>query len=751
MKGQRAGFTLGRSGRHHILALCGMLAIGAAQGGPAWAQAPGQVPGQVAADGFDASKLPRIAGAREIYAGPATTIFSSPQPIGPTADAVAAALAALGWQRFSAPDAASAEAPTMRTLTFKKGPQALTVFITVAPAQNNAISVQYSALPLRVDLPFTADAADIRYAPDSPSLSLVSAESPDALLDFYRRQLAGRGWFLWSEKTDGRQAEGGPSGTLNERGGSAYYISDREPKVTLALVLQKTGDGKVRVEIKPQPVGLLRQMRAAAAASAPAAEAQSVEPGGDVFGLPVPRPRKGAGGTNYATGRDIHAEVLASLDAVLSFYRGALAALGWTEDARGTAIGPNEAVVAYTLPDGTATLKLARQQGLTTVSLVEKLNRPKAQSAPGLGAPGAGMPGLGGMGDMLQQAQQMMREAEQLAPSPKAPPPGAGTAAAALRPLADAATPVPLPETAQGVDFDGETGTLSFSSPSEVKAVADFFRSALTQSGWRAKPGVINNANMVQLDFAKSGKDVSITVMRMGPSTNVTARGSGLVLAGAKAERPAPRQDARAANAPPPSPDDLVAEERGGLPVPKRTTMSEAAKTPFRRELNASVPMELAVVLDFYRRELGKRDWKEEAGGRAVAADAATLRFASPEGPAVLTLGRKGGETTVNLALRNPEAAKSAGVLPPPGKARVMFGNIEPREATITFDKRAIKVPANAGTKAPDGPMLDVAPGKYRYSIKAGGKTETDEVEVRADETWGLMIGPGGVLPLQAY
>ncbi|MBB6308678.1 hypothetical protein [Xanthobacter tagetidis] len=502
--------------------------------------------------------------------------------------------------------------------------------------------------------------------------------------------------------------------------------------------------------------GFDARMRTAAAPGAPGAAAQSVEPGGDVFGLPVPRPRKGAGGTNYATGRDIHAEVLASLDAVLSFYRGALAALGWKEDARGTAIGPEQAVVAYILPEGTATLKLARQEGLTAVSLVEKLNRPKPQTPPGLGAPGAGMPGFGGAGDMLKQAQQMMREAEQMAPgakipsAPAAPPSGDG-GVAALRPLAGTATPVPLPETAQSVDFDGEKGTLSFSSPSEVKAVADFFRSALAQSGWRAKPGVISNANMVQLDASKSGKDISITVMRMGPNTNVTARGSGLVVAAAKPDRPAPAKDARAASAPPPAPEDLVAEERGGLPVPKRLTMSEATKTPFRRELNAGVPMDLAVVLDFYRRELGQRGWKEEAEGRTVAADAATLRFTTPEGPAVLKLGRKGSETTVNLALRNPEAAKAAGILPPPGKARVMFGNIEPQAATLTFDKKTIKVPANAGTKAPDGPMLDLAPGKYRYAIKVGGKTETDEIEVRADETWGLMVGPGGILPLQAY
>ena len=28
---------------------------------------------------------------------------------------------------------------------------------------------------------------------------------------------------------------------------------------------------------------------------------------------------------------------------------------------------------------------------------------------------------------------------------------------------------------------------------------------------------------------------------------------------------------------------------------------------------------------------------------------------------------------------------------------------------------------------------------------------QTDEIELAAEETWGLMIGPGGVLALQAY
>ncbi|MBI3702901.1 MAG: hypothetical protein HY244_03380 [Rhizobiales bacterium] len=180
--------------------------------------------------------------------------------------------------------------------------------------------------------------------------------------------------------------------------------------------------------------------------------------------------------------------------------------------------------------------------------------------------------------------------------------------------------------------------------------------------------------------------------------------------------------------------------------------MSEGTKTPFRRELKTNVPLNLADVLGFYRRELGKLNWKEESKGAAIAADNATITFMTSTGPALLKLGRKDGETTVQLMVKDPGAAEKAGILPKAGQVKILFGNINPAEAAITFNNKTIKVAAGAGTKAPDGPMLDLAPGKYKYAIKLPGRpAQNDEVEVGADETWGLMIGPGGVLALQAY
>jgi hypothetical protein len=304
-----------------------------------------------------------------------------------------------------------------------------------------------------------------------------------------------------------------------------------------------------------------------------------------------------------------------------------------------------------------------------------------------------------------------------------------------------------MPDNAEDVEFDGADGKLEFSSVSSPKAVADFYRSVMKQQGWNPQSSVINNPNMVVLNFAKANKSVSFTIMRMGNKTNVAADGPGLKMAAATPSRTA------APNAPAPaSAEDLEAEESGGLPVPKRHTMSEGTTTPFRHDLKASVPLALNDVLGFYRRELGKRNWKEETKGAVVTGNKVVLAYATAEGPAVLKLDRKDKEIGVDLVVKNPSAAGKAGILPKPGQVKVMFGNINGTEAAITFNNKAIKVAAGAGTKGPDGPLLDVPPGKYKYSIKLPGKPlQNDEVVLGADEIWGLMVGPGGVLPLQVY
>ena len=914
---------------------------------------------QVQADSgaFDASRLPRVTGAKEVFASPATTIFTSPDPVAQTADTLGKALAAAGWQRYIAPNTAYANDPNMRMMSLKKGTQALSVFISVAPAQNNATSIQYSALPLKTDLPFTKDADNIEYSPDRVLLTLNTAEPMDKTLDFYRKEMATRGWTMWSEKIGGKQPDGGPSGVVHERGAYAYYVTDKNPAVALVLSVSKPEYGKSKVEVKQWPIAILddlhnvyvnsdnngvlladvatlprldgakddagrstkdktvytvpgtlsgtttalikllgadgwkpydapleerhstlmwfkkggqalsvsfsiqpgksertsevttvnyspsrlqfalavpddaadivfdanrpylnlntagaidatrdfytKQLTAtgwsplsateatakwpnakldASAAYydrgnkrpimlttqrnsdktnveirvAPFALAQDLQADSEVFGLPRPKLIKTSGGTDGRP-RTAHAHVIADVSTVLAFYRRELAARNWKEETKGAIVTPDEVVLNYSPPEGSAVLKISRKYDLAVATIVQEI--PAAAPKAALTMPS----GIGAKDDsvaaMMQQAQQMMRDATADAAAAGVKPPqrmaqAANEPAEALRPLAGNTAPVPVPDNVDDVEYSGEDGKLEFSSPSSVKAIADFYRSTMKQQGWGTQSSVINNANMVVLNFTKDRKPVSFTIMKMGPKTNVTAEGDALKGTGSKpAKLETMDKTAVADNAPQPATeDDLIVEESGGLPIPKRHTLAVGEKNPFRRNVTVNVPLDLKIVLEFYRRELTKLNWKEEAKGAVIAADKAVVSFSGADGPATLKLSRKDNETIVELATKDAAAAAKQGVLPKPGQTKIMFGNILPAEATITFDGKPIKIAGGAGTKAPDGPMLDLAPGKYKFSIRPAGKpAQTEEVDAKADETWGLMVGPGGVLSLQVY
>ena len=901
---------------------------------------------------FDTSRLPRVSGAKEIFASAAVTNFTSPDPVAQTADTLDKTLAATGWQKYVPPNSSTIDDPKARIMSFKKGARALNVFITVAPAQNNATGVQYSELPLKTDLPFTKDASNIEYSPDRPLLSLVTAEPIDKTLDFYRKELGARGWSLWSDKLDAKQPANGPSGDVRERGGSASYVNDKEPTVAMILTIQNAEADKFKVEIKEWPVGILASMHrgylnggtnvakpvdvsalprlegaseetartsathvgflvpgpvenAIAATKTmlaadgwkqyvaplevnyalllhlkkgpqglrvsftmpagqpvhsgvdysptrlpfalpfpddatdivfdenrpylnlvtagtvdsardffnqqltasgwsrltaidavsrwpnatldetipngllayyvsenqrpivlslqrrdddkinaeiklpPFAELQVLEAGQEDFGMPTPKRSISSGGRGGQTEHEVHAQVPAEVGTVLAFYRRELAVRNWKEETQGAIVNPDEVKLSYTSPEGPAVLKLGHKYDLTIVSLVQQIPKPAAKVEPAAKDDSVDA--------MMKQAQQMVREAPADATakmnSSKVTP-ASNDAVETLRPLAGNDAPVPLPENAEDVDF--ARGRLEFSSAANVKSVAAFYRSTLKEQGWDEGSSVINSANVVVLNFSKARKAVSFTIMKMGNKTNVTAEGSALKVTVAEPAEPAaaPSVKAPAADAPAQSAteDDLIAEESGGLPVPKRHTMSDGIKTPFRRELKASVPLDLVAVLGFYRRELGKRNWKEESKGAVVVAENAVIAFSSGDGLALLTLGRKDGETTVNLVTKNPDAAAKAGVIPKQGQAKVLISNPNDVEAVITINKQTIKAVAGAGVKGPDGPILELAPGKYKFSVKLAGKPASDdELQVGADETWGLLIGPGGALPMHVY
>ena len=198
-----------------------------------------------------------------------------------------------------------------------------------------------------------------------------------------------------------------------------------------------------------------------------------------------------------------------------------------------------------------------------------------------------------------------------------------------------------------------------------------------------------------------------------------------------------------------PADDDPVA----GLPRPKPWLLATAKNSMFIKAFHVETPLDLAGVLHFYRLELSKRGWSEN-GGAVVEPGRVVIAFTTSDGPALLRLTHQDGRTIADLSLRKPAAADAAilpmPILPIPGRARLLLGNDTDEEAVITINEQTIELAA--GTKLAD----DLATGRKSPESQeieiASGAVQNREFEVAADETWGLVAGPAGVLlPLHLY
>ena len=673
----------------------------------------GAVPGQSAHESYPESHLN----------------YSVPGTLPGTIAAIRKLFLADGWASYVPPleDASG--------LLFKKGQQGLSVSFSQASGQS---AVSYSNVWITNNLPFPDDATDIVFDENRPYLACFTAATVEASLDLFRSGLTASGWAPLSAA---EAAARWPNANLDDRlenGVRAYFKRDftesgyKQPPVMLAL--QRRDDGRTSIELKV----------------APFAEPQDIEANGDIAGLPRPKPIKSFGGTGSVDSarRKLEGTVIAEVPAVLAFYRRELAAQSWKEEATGAIITDNEVTLNFSSPDQDATLRLNHKYDLTIVSLVTQVK----DSVLAAHAKAKRDADENFMRDAEATAKRMMaadevRRAAQAANLSDAP----------LHALADQTAPVPVPEGAENVKFDGTEGKLEFDSSSSVKALAAFYRGSLKPLGWKEQPSVINKSNIVVMEFSKGGKELSFTAMQMGPKVNVSADGSGLVVANAKSNAKSNAKTAEAANAPV---EPLEADPDSALPVPKQHTMRTlgigklpGTETAIRRELSASIPAGLTSVLAFYRGEFGKLGWKESADRAVVKPDQIQLVFSSPDGPATLKLGRNAGETTVTLAQKIPAAAAKADIMPKPGQARLMFVNLGDSEAALTINNQIIKIAAGAGGPHAKGPALDLPPGKYQYSLKfAGDPVRSNAIELAADDTWGLMIAPGGeVVPLQMY
>lgn len=149
----------------------------------------------------------------------------------------------------------------------------------------------------------------------------------------------------------------------------------------------------------------------------------------------------------------------------------------------------------------------------------------------------------------------------------------------------------------------------------------------------------------------------------------------------------------------------------------------------------------------FYRKTLTSQGWKEQ-GAKEVGANAktATMTFANADGKLTVKLSRDDERTQIELNSSNDGKAKADGVLPEPGKGRIVLGNASTEAVVIAIGKKEYSLKAGQGEADPkDALNYSVAPGKYTLTIKFPGKPPQKEtLEISAGTTWGLFVVPTG-------
>jgi hypothetical protein len=311
----------------------------------------------------------------------------------------------------------------------------------------------------------------------------------------------------------------------------------------------------------------------------------------------------------------------------------------------------------------------------------------------------------------------------------------------------------PTPADAHDVNYDSDLGELSFTSPSKIEQLVEFYRQELPAQGWQEDEELafMQEDAFASLEFTQGEASLSLSIFHLGEETDVTISVSGLeasVAADDASETTADSSDSGSAEA------ELTAEDKDGLPVPSNYTNYSSEGSPYARTVIVTVPANLTSVLDFYRRELPAQGWTEQADAAQVETSAAALAFSGDKGDLSVELSQSGDETEVKLAQKDTAAAKADGVLPPEGQARLYFGNITEAPVTFAINQQEIKVdPQDPSQSSMEGvPNLDLPPGKYEYTLTLPGQPAvTDEIEVGSNETWGLIAGPGGAFPVQLY
>lgn len=131
------------------------------------------------------TSLPVPAGAKQVFAYPATVMYTTEAPVKETTEQCRELMLKAGWTPYGGAGT---------TAYYRQNAVQVLVNIMSAPGQGGKTAITYTSNLLSLDLPAFPDAIDFRYTDMTTEITFDTNSSPQDVTSFYRKTLASAGW-----------------------------------------------------------------------------------------------------------------------------------------------------------------------------------------------------------------------------------------------------------------------------------------------------------------------------------------------------------------------------------------------------------------------------------------------------------------------------------------------------------------------------------------------------------------------------
>ncbi|MBC8113867.1 MAG: hypothetical protein H7062_05795 [Candidatus Saccharimonas sp.] len=173
-------------------------------------------------------ELPRVADAKLIFGGRASTMYVTPKKVAEVAAETRKLLKAAGWAEYAQPFSQQAEIPDQEMFELRQRGVSMTAYISVSPGIKGETMIQYSTRMLRQELPAPANAEALEFDDTRPYLRCQIPGEMQAAIDFFSKAFPEIGF---SEKR-----------SVNASGDGAFLVF-RSPEKDVAFAELKKLDG----------------------------------------------------------------------------------------------------------------------------------------------------------------------------------------------------------------------------------------------------------------------------------------------------------------------------------------------------------------------------------------------------------------------------------------------------------------------------------------------------------------------------